>query len=301
MEQFTFGSALMHFRNTKGPPGFLWKFVLTYIIGFAIIAGIYAAAAAFAVPQLANAGNDPYAMETFFAQNWGAVLLFYLVIIVVGMLLCSVFEAAALRHYTRREGFSIGFGADELRLIGVYFLWLLTFIGIYVGTALPIGIVFGVLGYFAREAAPFLAPLLMFVGIILIYCSLIFFCVRLSPAAAVTIRDRKLSFTSAWSATKGRFWAMFGAFLVLLIVVYVLMTVFFGISVGIGFAASGGFPAGGTGPGLNPMMIIMAVLAPLGLGIIQAIAYFAFIGIPARAAVTDPKWNDLEGTAETFS
>ncbi len=301
MEQFTFGSALMHFRNTKGPPGFLWKFVLTYIVGFAIIAGIYMAALAFAAPQLANAGNDPYAMETFFAQNWGAVVLFYLVILVLGLLLGSVFEAAALRRYTRREGFSIGFGADELRLIGVYFLWLLTIFGIYLGTALPVGLVFGVLGYLAREAAPFLAPLLMFVAIILIYCSLIFFSVRFSPAAAVTIRDRKLSFTSAWSATKGRFWPMFGAFLVLSIVVYVAMIVFFGITIGVGFAATGGFPTGGTGPGLNPMMIVMAVLSPLGLGIIQAIAYFAFIGIPARAAVTDPKWSDLEGTAETFS
>lgn len=309
METFTFTSALTHFQNSQGPKGFFWKFALAYLIGAALFFGVYIGAGALLVPGIVEASTDPYAAETFFSQSLGNILAFYGVIIVAAVIFGSMFEASALRHYVRRTGFSIGFGADELRLIGVYFFWMLTIFAVYIAVAVPLGIIIGVVAALAGNSGMMAVVPLMILLPIAVYCALIWVAVRLSPAAAVTIRDRKLTFLSARKATKGRFWALFGAFLVMFVVMYLIFIIVIALFLGAGIGLSGTLPAGlfEGDPGALAEVISNPVIWVLGASgfviycLLQSLFYFAVLGIPARAAVTDPTWNDFDRTAETFS
>ena len=59
-------------------------------------------------------------------------------------------EASALRRYIRKEGFSIGLGGDEWRIVGVYLLWFVFSILAYLAMMIamlaifiPIGLISG--------------------------------------------------------------------------------------------------------------------------------------------------------------
>jgi hypothetical protein len=61
------------------------------------------------------------------------------------------------------------------------------------------------------------------------YGLMIYFGVRFAPAAATSIARRKFSFFQAWTVTKGRFWALFGAFFLLFVIYWVWMIAYFAI------------------------------------------------------------------------
>lgn len=299
----------MHFRNSEGPRGFFWKYAIAYMVCAGLFIALYIGVGATLVPGILEASTDPYAAETFFSQSIGNILLFYLVILVAALLFASVFEACALRHYVRREAFSLGFGVDELRLIGLYFLWMLTIFALYIIVAIPIGLMIGLAAGLAGDAGPAVVLPLIILLPIAVYCLLIWVAVRLSPAAAITIRDRKLTFLSARRATKGRFWSLFGAYLVLFVVVYLILIVIVAVFIGIGIGLATTLPPGifeGDPDALaalwaNPALWVLGVAGFLVYGVVQSLITYAAYGIPARAAVTDPSWSDSDRTAETFS
>jgi hypothetical protein len=59
------------------------------------------------------------------------------------------------------------------------------------------------------------------------YVLMAYFAIRFAPAAATTIARRRFSFFDAWTVTKGRFWALFGSFL-LLYLVYIAFSLILG-------------------------------------------------------------------------
>lgn len=308
MDEFTFNSALMHFQNARGPKGFIWKFILTYILGLLVFGLIYLGAMSTLVPGLVEASTDPYAVQTFFSQSLGNIILFYVILIVTSLIFGAVFESAALRHYVRGEGFSIRFSSDELRLIGVYFFWVLTILLVYVVVVLPLGIIAGLIATAMNSSAQMvMLPMFLIIPLI-VYAALIFVSVRLAPAAAITIRDKKLTFYSARKATKGRFWAMFAAYLIMFILMYVVLIIVAAIIGVTGLAVFGSAAslANGNPQAImdmisNPSIWIFGIFATLIFGGLYSMFYFAFQGIAARAANTDPDWSADFMAAATFS
>jgi hypothetical protein len=58
------------------------------------------------------------------------------------------------------------------------------------------------------------------------YAVLIFIGVRFAPAAATSIARRRFSFFDAWKVTRGRFWALFGSFFILMGAYLVALAIF---------------------------------------------------------------------------
>ncbi len=163
-----------------------------------------------------------------------ALLPSYLVVTFVMIILLATYEAACLRWFTRGEvsGFlGLSLGADTWRVWFAYWCWL----GLFLAAYLAMILILVALTFAAVFIATFLhagketAVIAALAGLPLTYAFMIFVAVRFAPAAALSVARRKFSFFSAWRATRGRFWALFGSFLLIwllallaIVVLYVL-------------------------------------------------------------------------------
>jgi hypothetical protein len=115
----------------------------------------------------------------------------------------------------------------------------------------------------------------------------------LAPAAATSVACQRFAFFDAWKVTKGRFWALFGAFVLL----FLLFAVAYGILyvVGIGAAVfgvagqAGGMTEAPAPEQLGAMLAQPQVLIPVGLVVLGGVVgsfilLVATFGINARAA-----------------
>jgi len=140
--------------------------------------------------------------------------------------LWAMFETASQRRYIWGQKFSLGFGADEARMMVVGLFWALMGGVIFI---IPILIVAG--GLFAmiaevssgmgdpnevpgRVAATALGA---FGLMLLVYPVYIFIATRLAPCFGLTVKDKRIRFLEAWSVSRGRFWPIFGAYVILAI------------------------------------------------------------------------------------
>jgi len=98
-------------------------------------------------------------------------------------------------------------GMDELRLLGTS---LVLFVGGYIVALIIGGIAIGI-GYAAGGGM-----IAVVLGLIL-FCALVWVATRVSPAGAMTILERKVVIGPAWRLTRGAFWRLFGAYVVLTI------------------------------------------------------------------------------------
>ena len=309
MEKFSFNSALMHFNNARGPSGFTWKFAaayaLVYLVLLAIFGGLWAALFGATYWELTVNPTASPDLGPLLAMIFGSLLF-----VPAFLIFWAVFESAALRRYVRAEGFSLKFGADEFRMIGVILLWMVFGILAYIVSGAIFFGAFGALVYFAQDNLPItiLGGIVMVALGIAIGCFFLYWAVRLSPAGAVSIRDKKLKFLSAKSATKGRFWPMFGAFVIVYLVIYaaqfVLQMVIMGVSFGVAFSnpdvIEGDDFEAFLSLFLNPVTLTLSIVLGLAYLAFNAMVHYAWAGIPARAAVTDPTWGGDLSTADTF-
>jgi hypothetical protein len=204
----------------------------------------------------------------------------------------------------RDEGFSLRIGGDEGRLFVVGLLWILTLFGLYLAIAIVVGVVGGGLAAAMGETGALLIIPLVIAGIGLF----VWVVVRLSPASAMTVRDRKITFTSAFQASKGRFWQMFFAFIIMAIIAYIVSIVLQLVLAGVIGGALMTNPAmmsGAQDPEammaalFSPATLVIAGLVYFVMSAINGIIQFAWAGIPALAAKTDPNWTGLQ--ADTFA
>lgn len=312
-QEFSFSAAMMHFQNTEGPSGFLWKYFLAYIVAVGLVCGIffYFLLSSFApFMEMASSGDTMSESEIETAMLPIVLRMFGMMAISLPLIyaMMSAFEAAALRRYIRKTGFSIGLGADEFRIMAVYLIWTLAVILAYFVMAILMMIIaaaFTLIG--GADMAP-AAMLLIFPLSIAIMCVGVFFGIRLSPASALTIRDKKIRFFSAMRTSKNRFWAMFGAFLVIYIIVYVVQLVVMMVVMGsfVGVIASNPSFMEAEDPSeimamfTSPALLIPFLLAVIGYVGSTAFMHLGYLGITSKAALTDPDWSDLS-TADAFS
>ncbi len=306
--QFSFGNALSHWSNTQGPGGFVWKYALAYgLVSILMIALMFAVAAGPFLRLMTLASQSPGGeiSDAAALSVLQGLLPVLLRAIPVGILFWVVFEGALQRRYMRDEGFSIKLGGDEGRLFVVGLLWIVTLIGLYLALAIGVGVVGGgLVGMAMGESAAFAIIPLVIAG----FAAFVWVIVRLSPASAMTVRDRKITFTSAFAASKGRFWSMFFAFIIMAIIAYIvslLLQLILMAVIGGAIAANPGFMDGPDTPDavlsalMSPVVLLPAALAYFVMLGFQAIVQFAWAGIPALAAKTDPNWSGEQ--ADVFS
>ncbi len=310
MPAFSFNDAFLHFMRTEGPSGFFWKYFLSYIAVMGLIFGVtffvyMSAFIPFFTAIESGAEPEPEQVLGFMLPMFGIILLFIPVYVVA----TSMFEAAALRRYIRKDGFSLGFGADELRVLGVMLIWFGAIVLAYIAffllfflAAIPIALT-------GSDGAPPLGLFILIPVFMLVFgIAALFFGVRLSPASAITIRDRKVQFTSAWRVTRNRFWAMFGAFFLIYIISYVAQIVVQGVMLGgFGVAAASNpdiFESDDVSAVLgllsDPTLLITSIIGGLLLVGIYGFMHFAYLGITSKAALTDPDWQGDLSTADVF-
>ncbi|MEO1407772.1 MAG: hypothetical protein AAFV54_14985, partial [Pseudomonadota bacterium] len=200
--------------------------------------------------------------------------------------------------------FRLRLGGDEWRLFVVYLIWLAFMIVYYMLIAI-IAVTFSGGAGPSFEAGRNAGPV---VGLLIIAFSAVwvFLAVRFAPAGALTVRDRAIRFRSAWRVTRGRFWTLFGSYLVLVVAVflfYLLLAVAFGLLysslLAAGLAASDN-PNGSLGVFGSPGMLISFGL--LYLCCFFAYGWFVFVwaGPAALAARTDPERASMDNPAAAF-
>lgn len=304
--EFSFGNALSHWSNSQGPSGFIWKYALAYGLATLAIAAVFVAIAGGAVMQLMTLSMQAPGGEISDAEALavlGRLVPVFLLAIPLAILFWVVFEGALQRRYMRDEGFSLKIGGDEGRLFVVGLLWVLTLFGLYLGIAIVFGLVGAGLGLALGDAGMIILIPLVIAGVALF----VWVIVRLSPASAMTVRDRKITFTSAFRASKGRFWQMFFAFIIMAIIAYIVSIVLqlvLGMMVGGALMSNPDIMSGTSDPEalmaalFSPGTLIGAAVAYFVMSAINGIVQFAWAGIPALAAKTDPEWTG--GQADVF-
>jgi hypothetical protein len=148
----------------------------------------------------------------------------YAMAIAVGLVSNSILGAAMIRAVLLPDDGRVGFlrlGADELRQLGLGVLTVLVFLTAYLGFTIVAGVVVTIVGA-AMKAAAMLVSLIL---VLAVGSGMVFLGVRLSLAPALTFDRRRIDLFGSWTLTRGRFWPLFGTYLLtiaLIAVVYLL-------------------------------------------------------------------------------
>ncbi len=147
----------------------------------------------------------------FPANMFGTLFLVEIIALLVMLVAFAAVVRAAAR--AENEGFAyIRVGMDELRLLGLTIIIILLAIVAEIVAVLVLGILGGVLGAMLGAKAGIGVAALLTVAL---FCGAIYAQVRLSLAGVLTVIQHRIVIKDAWRATKGQFWSLFLAYLVM--------------------------------------------------------------------------------------
>jgi len=234
--RFSFDGALMFAFRAAHVRSFLWVFPLAFAGVFTLcsLAILIFAKDDFLqvfqtiemLEQASVGRGDPQAV---FAAILGAMepLVGWAVFAMLGSwIIWAMFEAASQRRYVRDERFSLGFGGDEIRMMAVGLCWaVMQTLFIIVPVLMFFGAVSTAVGLAAdgvtesqiasRVVGTILGAFGLWIVLFFVYA---FFATRLAPCFGLTIKDKAFRFFDAWNVSRGRFWPILGAYLILTIV-----------------------------------------------------------------------------------
>jgi hypothetical protein len=245
-------------------------------------------------------------------QVFGAVLsmigLAFVLIFAIYLLFAS-YEAALLRWMIRGEApgwFGMSLGVDTWRVYAGYWMWFVISLAVSLGVSAVITpfIVFSGFATSPSATAPDIGAILIMQLLIngLYFAVMAFIGIRFAPAAATSIARRRFSFFDAWKVTKGRFWALFGSFFILMIGYLVVLGVFFGFLFGSVFRT--GFSGVNAAP-QDALGAFTSVFTPQNLIIIGGLYLLMFLagivyvvfsfGVNARAVIAAVDEGKIDG------
>ena len=250
------------------------------------------------VGNAAKSPDVPPSPETMMPpQSIAALIPALLLFQLVSYILLAAYEAACLRGMIHGESgglFGLTLGADTWRVYFTYWIWLLLLILFYIVCAITVGgavfsIALGMQSGGQPSASAVIVPLVL--GLVVLI-ALVYFSVRFAPAAATSIARRRFAFFDAWKVTKGRFWALFGSFL-LLWVMFVVFIIALEVVLVLAMAGAA-VSAGGHGEAQSAEAAFRAFANPAWAGAVVAfiavcivasfLFYIALFGVNARAA-----------------
>lgn len=241
----------------------------------------------------AGATPNPAAVGALFV----GMAPFYLLAMIGSILLLGVINAAVNRAVLRpNEGGPgyLAFGADEFLQIVVIFLWALLLIAFYLVLVIVFGLVIGLgvgaaaAGGGGRGGPALFAGLFVLIGVLATFAGVIWLNVRLSFALPLTFDTRKLHLFGSFALTRGRFWPLFGAYLLSWIFAIIITLVFLAVIAALGAAVGGGLAGIGQlfqrdtsslGAFLTPVSLISLVLGSF----VQALQWALISGAQAGA------------------
>lgn len=232
--------------------------------------------------------SDPEAVMALMPK----FLKLYAVILPLGLLGLALFTCAVYRTVLRPDDRGLGYlklSGDELRMVLLFIiLGLLGFLAL-MGASAVIGVLAGVLG----AAAPGASAAVFVLGLIAFVMTILWIGVRLSLAGPMTFTEGRLVVFGSWKVTRGRFWFLFGTYLLAFVMGLIVSLLGLVIYLAVASAATGGFAAASqalTQPDMSsleayftPAMIIYLLFSGVLSALYYAIAY-------APAAVV---WRDL--------
>jgi hypothetical protein len=259
--------------------------------------------------------NDPNPMpaDVFAALfgGFGRLVPLILVASLVGWVVWAMFETASQRRYIFGAKFSLGFGGDEVRIMVVGLLWALMSLVIFVVPIILFVSAFGALAEIDpsgqlddQTAARFLGTFFAGFGLMFLFSLLyIFIATRLAPCFGLTVKEKEIRFFDAWNVSRGRFWPILGAYVIIVVVVSVFSQIISAIAQMLMMPFLMSLPVGDELPTeemaavfLSPAFIAPMALLYFGLMFVQGLTQH-FVGAPAALAARHDPRNDL-GDAE---
>lgn len=255
--------------------------------------------------QMHAIGGDPQAALGNFGAIMGWFFLFGLLFFVLYVILIAASQRAVLQP-ERRGFFYLRLGMDELRLLALTAIFLIGFyialIVVMVVLSLLIGLLAAATGSFGLAAGLMMVEFLAMLGIAL------WFCTRFALAFPLTLLRQKIVIGEAWRISRGRFWPLFTAFLVVFLIMIGLFMILSVVTNGGYFAQlarSGGDPAAVQRAAqqqmaeqfgaINGMMVIRWILSGIIGGLTIAI-WGGTVATAARELTFNP-----DAIAETFA
>jgi hypothetical protein len=232
-------AAISGFGLVRAHPKAVGAWVIISTVVSAVVAvitvGLFGAQLeAFANLSQNNATPDPSETLRMMGGLVPAMLCSSIYSIVFYSVLMAAIYRAVLRPADNRQAY-LRFGADELRQAGVSILLVLLFFAAYMGVVLVLAILIGILSVVSKPVGGLAAVLLVPAGL----GALLYFAVRLSLANVLTFAKGKIDIFGSMTLTKGRFWPMFGAYVVATILAIVVYLLLFLIVTMLGGALSG--------------------------------------------------------------
>lgn len=277
-----------------------------HFIAVAIWGGIYLAcnlALAMAMLPLLGAAADPaLAQDPATALSaMGPIWLLGLLLGVIGVVLYT----AAMRAVLRPQAGGVAFlrlGMDELRTLGLLVLFLIASFVLSFGASLIVGLFIG--GLAAGSGSMALTATLSVIVGLAVFGALIYLVVRFSLAFPLTLHRGAFAIGEAWRLSRGHFWTLFGAALVVSVIGFVL-------SIAVNMVAAGGYFADLLSTINDPEASMrlaerqtaamgsfntLMILQSIG-GAVMAAVWFALSGGSAASAarlLIDEEFNDAE-------
>lgn len=197
---------------TRRPKELIIWTVIQFIVGAALVAAIVPFVMSVTQAQQAALANGGVAAPGIPAGIGLFLLAYVLILVWLLMMFTAVVRATANEGGDRFAW--LRFGGDELRLIGLGLLYIVGTVVLWLLISIPVGIIIAL-------AATGNATAGIIVGIIVgiaCLCLAIWLSVRLSLIGAVFVLEKSFALRKGWQATKGHFWTLFGAYLVMFIV-----------------------------------------------------------------------------------
>ncbi len=206
------------------------------VLGLILLMTAFAAWAAMSVvplyADLLEQSFEPRTMSD--AETLAFMLDFYSgigPIFLASLALAMVIFGALYRSniFGQSRGWLLGLklGMDELRMLIVFIVVglvaYLPLVGASIGGMVVGSVVMAGSGGEAGMAA--IGGVIMALGVIIGFCLFIWIGCRLTPAAAASVGEGRFVIFEVWPTTKGKFWSIFGAYLLLYIVMMVAQTI----------------------------------------------------------------------------
>ena len=202
------------FRLVREHPGAVLIWMLIYLA--TTVVGLFVTQPSLEMEAAAAGGADPLAMPGFWSA-FGSMMLVQIASSLVFMILFTAALRAILRPQEPGSGF-LRLGADELRIIGLaIFLTIILYGGMLVMILFLFTIAALVMGPAAIGGVWFVLLLALPVVFVAVWLY-----VRFSLAFPLTVLRRKIVIGESWELTRGRFWTLFGAYLVLILILVLL-------------------------------------------------------------------------------
>ncbi|MEQ9506785.1 MAG: hypothetical protein RLO80_10990 [Hyphomonas sp.] len=317
---FTFERALGWAFTAPNVASFPWVFGAVYAAVFIAAFGIVGLLASgdvgqwFATMESLEGSDNSEAAVAVFWGGFARLVPWAILSSLLSWALWAMFETASQRRYIRGEGFSLGFGMDELRMMVVGLLWgILGFVLIALPMLLIMGGTFWTL--FANLSdAPMVNSqefgnrvLMQMFGVMAVMLVMfplyVFFATRLAPCFGLTVREGEVRFFDAWNVSRGRAWPILGAYVILAIGGGILGQVIVGTVQAITMPMVMNLGNGvETGEEVRALLLSPSFLVPMGIWAFVALFIQGvmqhMVGGPAAFAVRHDPRGGIEAEAQ---